>query len=113
VSEKEALQSAADEARKAARAARELAGLFDDYAKYLTQPNWRERANELHVSVLNKLRVVKDGLAASDKWVEESDKRRVAQPVNQTAQKEGSKKQDVSEAIKPPAMRAMKRGGKR
>ncbi len=73
MSDKEALQSAADEARKAARAAREFAGILDDYAKYLTQPLMHARADELRRSALNKLSVVKDGLAASDKWVEDSD----------------------------------------
>ena len=65
VSEKEALQRAADEARKAARRARELAGLLDDYAKYIVQPNWRERADDLRLSASNKVREVNDGLAAS------------------------------------------------
>ena len=68
VSQKEALQSAADEARKAARAAREFAGILDEYAKLITQPNVRQRADDIHLSAMNKLRVVNDGLAACEKW---------------------------------------------
>jgi hypothetical protein len=58
VSQKEALQSAADEARKAARAAREFAGILDEYAKLITQPNARQRADDTHLSAMNKLRVI-------------------------------------------------------
>lgn len=75
MSEKDALQNAADEARKVARAARELGGILDDYAKYLTQRNWQGRADELHRSALNKLSTINDGLATCNKWVIESDKR--------------------------------------
>jgi hypothetical protein len=74
VSQKEALQSAADEARKAARAAREFAGLLDDYAKYLTQPNFRQRAIDVHLSALNKLNIVNEGLSVCQKFVAESPK---------------------------------------
>jgi len=91
VSEKEALQSAADEARKAARGAREFAGILDDYARYLTQPNFRQRVDDLHLSALHKLRVVNDGLAACNRWVEESG----------------------SSANTPPAERIAKKGDKR
>jgi len=83
VSNKDALQSAADEARKAARAAREFAGLLDDYAKYLTQPNFRQRAEDVHRSALNKLNVINDGLAACREWVDQSPVISVAQPVKQ------------------------------
>ena len=55
MSQKEALQSAADEARKAARAAREFAGILDEYAKLITQPNARQRADDTHLSAMNKL----------------------------------------------------------
>jgi len=71
VSQKEALQSAADEARKAARAAREFAGILDEYAKLITQPNVRQRADDIHLSAMNKLKVINDGLAACRKWGDE------------------------------------------
>ena len=70
MSQKEALQSAADEARKAARAAREFAGILDEYAKFITQPNSRQRADDVHLSAMNKLRVVTEGLAVCQKWGE-------------------------------------------
>jgi len=70
VSQKEALQSAADEARKAARAAREFAGILDEYAKFITQPNSRQRADDVHLSAMNKLRVVTEGLAVCQQWGE-------------------------------------------
>jgi hypothetical protein len=72
VTQKEALQSAADEARKAARAAREFAGILDDYAKFITQPNSRQKADDVHQSALNKLRIVNDGLAVCKKWGDEA-----------------------------------------
>jgi hypothetical protein len=68
VSQKEALQGAADEARKAARAAREFAGILDEYAKLITQPGSRQKADDVHLSAMNKLRVVNDGLAVCEKW---------------------------------------------
>ena len=108
MNEKEALQSATDEARKAARAARELASLLDDYAKYLTQPSWRERANELHVSVVNKLGVVKDGLANSDKWVAES-----ARSTESPAPQKQSEEPDVPEETKPSPFRVHRKGARR
>jgi hypothetical protein len=113
VSEKEALQSAADEARKAARGAREFAGILDDYAKYLTQPTFRQRADDLHLSALHKLRVVNDGLAACNRWVEESGSSAVAPSLKQTVQRKVSGKQDVPEETTPPAERIAKKGGKR
>jgi hypothetical protein len=78
VSQKEALQRAADEARKAARAAREFAGILDEYAKLITQPNARQRADDTHLSAMNKLRVINDGLAACEKWGDEGRKAAVA-----------------------------------
>ena len=83
MSEKEALQNAADEARKVARAAREFGRFLDEYAKHLTHPTWRERAVELHLSALNKLGVINAGLIATSKWVAESSKIVVAQPPEQ------------------------------
>ncbi len=84
MSQKEALQSAADEARKAARAAREFAGILDEYAKLITQPNVRQRADDIHLSAMNKLRVINDGLAVCQKWGEEArtaQVMQVAEPV--------------------------------
>ena len=72
MSQKEALQGAADEARKAARAAREFAGILDEYAKLITQPNVRQRADDIHLSAMNKLRVINDGLAVCQKWGDEA-----------------------------------------
>jgi hypothetical protein len=83
LTEKEALQNAADEARKAARAGREFAGLLDDYAKYLTQPSWRQRAEESYRSALNKLNVINDGLAACHQLIEESVESAAADSVHQ------------------------------
>ena len=84
MSQKEALQSAADEARKAARAAREFAGILDEYAKLITQPNVRQRADDIHLSAMNKLRVINDGLAVCQKWGDEARTAQVthvAEPV--------------------------------
>lgn len=111
MSEKEALQSAANEARKAARGARELAGLLDDYAKFLTQPTFRGRADERYLSALNKLSVVNDGLAACNRWVEESGSDAHAHPLEQTVKGKVSKKQDVPKEIKPLAARIEKKEG--
>ena len=72
MSQKQALQGAADEARKAARAAREFAGILDEYAKLITQPNSRQKADDVHLSAMNKLRVVNDGLAVCEKWSTEA-----------------------------------------
>ena len=72
MTQKEALQSAADEARKAARAAREFAGILDDYAKFITQPNSRQKADDVYQSALNKLRIVNEGLAVCQKWGDEA-----------------------------------------
>ncbi len=82
MSQKEALQSAADEARKAARAAREFAGILDEYAKFIVQTNARQRADDVHLSAMNKLRVINEGLAVCQKWGEESRTAPVA-PVAQ------------------------------
>jgi hypothetical protein len=109
---KDALQSAADEARKAARAAREFAGLLDDYAKYITQPNFRQRAEDVHLSAMNKLNVVNEGLAVCGQWVDESPRISVEQPVKQTVEIEVSKKPAVEEAPKPRSFRvSRKRNG--
>jgi len=109
VSEKEVLQSAADEARKAARAAREFAGLLDDYAKYLTQPSFRQRADETYRAALNKLNVVKDTLASCSKWVEQSPKNPVVPYSQPPAQTEIIEKQEVVVTHKPRSIRISKK----
>jgi hypothetical protein len=112
VSNKDALQSAADEARKAARAAREFAGLLDDYAKYLTQPNFRQRAEDVHLSALNKLNVINDGLAVCRQWVDQSPIISLEQPVKQTVEIQVSKEPVAEEAPKPRSFRVgRKRSG--
>ncbi len=78
MTEKEALQSAADEARKAARAAREAASVLDDYAKYLVQPDYHVRATAMHANATLKLKTANDALAASDKWMKGQDTDAVA-----------------------------------
>ena len=110
MSEKEALQNAADEARKVARAAREFSRFVDDYAKYLTQPTWRERAIELHISALNKLSAINAGLITCSKWVAESSKSAVAQPSEPTIKSVESDKQGVLESHKPHSFRIKKKG---
>jgi hypothetical protein len=81
VSQKESLQGAADEARKAARAAREFAGILDEYAKLITQSNSRQKADDIHLSAMNKLRVINEGLAVCEKWGEEARTAAVEAPA--------------------------------
>lgn len=109
MSEKDALQKAADEARKVARAAREFGGFLDDYAKYLTQRNWRERADELHRSALNKLSAINDGLATCNKWVVESGKIAVAQAPQPPLTSEASAPPESVEESKPRSFRIKKK----
>lgn len=110
MSEKEALQGAADEARKVARAAREFSRFLDEYAKYLTQPNWRERAVGLHLSALNKLSAINAGLVTCSKWVAESSKSAVAQLSDQTNESEVSEKQNSLEPRGPRGVQIKKKG---
>lgn len=98
MTQKEHLQSAADEARKAARAAREFAGILDEYAKFITQPNSRQRADDVHQSAMNKLKIVNDGLAVCLKWGEEARRTPAAEPPK-AVNREASEKRD-------PAMKA-------
>lgn len=123
MTEREALQNAADEARKAARASREFAGLLDDYAKYLMQPSWRQRAEESYRSALNKLNVINDGLAACNKLIEESVESAAADSMHQdelkrialqqTAENEATLKQTPAEKpIRRPIRIAKKAVGK-
>ncbi len=110
MNEKEALQNAADEARKVARAAREFSRFLDEYAKFLTQPNWRERAVELHLSALNKLSAINAGLITCSKFVAESSKSAIAQQSEQTIKTVVSEKQDILEPGRPRAVRIKKKG---
>lgn len=99
MTQKEALQSAADEARKAARAAREFAGILDEYAKFIVQPNSRQRADDVHQSAMNKLKVVNDGLAVCVKWGEEARKAPAAAPPKAVDREAGEKQEP---AVKAP-----------
>lgn len=110
VSEKEALQNAADEARKVARAAREFGRFLDEYAKHLTHPTWRARAVELHVSALNKLSDINAGLIATAKWVAESSKIVVAQPPQQATVSGAGGKQDAAAPASPRPVRIRRKG---
>lgn len=110
VSEKEALQNAADEARKVARAAREFSRFLDDYAKYLTQPTRREQAVELHLLALNKLSAINAGLIACSQWVVESSKSAVGQPSEPAITSGVSETPDVLEPAKPRAVQIKKKG---
>ena len=110
MSEKEALQNAADEARKVARAAREFSRCLDDYAKYLTQPARREQAIELRLSALNKLSAINAGLITCSKWVAESSKSDVTQSSEPTIKSGVSEKQDELEPNKPRAVQIKKKG---
>ena len=109
MSEKDALQRAVDEARKVARAAREFGGVLDDYAKYLTQLNWRERADELHLSALNKLNAINDGMATCNKWVIESGKIAATQAPEQIITSEVKESENVIDLSKPRAFRIKKK----
>jgi hypothetical protein len=113
MSEKEVLQKAADEARKGARAARELGGFLDNYAKYLSQRDGRERAEEMRVFALNRLSVIKDGLATCNKWMVESGQIVVAQVPEPIITSEVSETQDTMELSKPRAIRIQKKEHRR
>jgi hypothetical protein len=115
VTEKETLQSAADEARKTARAAREFAALLDDYAKHVTQPNWRQKADDLHYSAMSKLRVVTDGLAACNRFIAASSSNGApAQPPEREAEvKAEAKREAAAEVPKAPTVRFVKKGGRK
>ena len=111
MSEKEALQSAADEARKVARAAREFGRFLDEYAKYVTQPSWLERAGELHVSALNKLDGINAGLISCSKWVAESSKGAVARTAEHAMKSVAGEARGVPEPGTRRAFRIKKKGG--
>lgn len=110
MSEKEALQHAADEARKVARAAREFSRFLDEYAKYVTQPSWLERAVELHVAALNKLSAVNAGLIECSKWVVESSKSAVARTAEPAVKSLAGEEPGVPEPGARRAIRIKKKG---
>ena len=101
MTEKETLQNAADEARKAARAGREFAGLLDDYAKYLMQPSWRPRARESYLLALNKLNVINEGLAICQKLIEDSVESAAAESVHQAELKQTALQQETESETTP------------
>ena len=116
MSQKEALQSAADEARKAARAAREFAGILDEYAKLITQPTSRQRADDVHLSAMNKLKVVNEGLAVCQKWGEESRTAPVAppaQPLKPTVNSETHGNREPTPRVQPRTVRVHRRNNNR
>ena len=115
MTEKETLQGAADEARKAARAAREFAALLDDYARHVTQPGWRQKAGDLHHSAMSKLRVVNDGLAACNKFIAASVNDAAAPPPEQPAGEDaGAERREAAGGVpKTPTVRSVRKGGRR
>jgi len=108
VTEKETLQGAADEARKAARAAREFAALLDDYARHVTQPGWRQKASDLHYAAMSKLRVVNDGLAACNRFIAAGGGE-PARPAGQAVEEEEAE----AEVPKTAAVRPVRKGGRK
>ena len=117
MSQKEALQSAADEARKAARAAREFAGILDEYAKFIVQPNSRQRADDVHLSAMNKLRIINEGLAVCQKWGEEARQAPAAPavrpPSNPVATSENHGNREPVAKFQPRSVRVHKRNSNR
>ena len=117
MSQKEALQSAADEARKAARAAREFAGILDEYAKFIVQPNSRQRADDVHLSAMNKLRVINDGLVVCQKWGEEARQAPAAPAAtptsNPVARSENHGNREPVAKFQPRSVRVHKRNSNR
>ena len=83
--ETDTLRKAADEARKVARSARAFGKFLDDYAKQMTQRDWRERADEFHRSALSKLAAISDGFATCHEWIAEGGKSAAAPAVEQGA----------------------------
>jgi hypothetical protein len=118
VSQKEALQGAADEARKAARSAREFAGILDEYAKFIVQPNSRQRADDVHLSAMNKLRIVNEGLAACEKWGDEARKAPASTPpepppATPPARSESHGNREPAPKFQPRSVRVHKRNSNR
>jgi hypothetical protein len=68
MTEKETLQSAGDEARKAATSAQECADILDEYAASLSDPAFMSRAFELRKMLHDKLAEITLAVHASDLW---------------------------------------------
>ena len=88
MSNEETWQNAADEARQAARTARELARLLDEYATQLVLPERRQQAEERHLAAALKLQAMTDHLAASDQWREQCGHVVVAGPERRATPEE-------------------------
>lgn len=115
--QKQALQSAADEARKAARAAREFAGILDEYAKFIVQPNSRQRADDVHMSAMNKLRIINDGLAVCEKWGDEAraappEAAPASRPSEPVISKEDRGNREPAPSFRPRPVRVHKRNNR-
>ena len=108
--ETEALQKAADEARKVARSARAFGKFLDDYAKQMTQRDWRERADEFHRSALSKLGAINDGFATCHEWIAEGGKSAAAPAAGPAtvAREAGETRPSVSPS-KPGSFRIKRR----
>ena len=65
---REALQGAAEEARKAAAAAWECAELLTEYSQSLSDPSHMDRAFELRRMLHDKLANIAKAVHASDEW---------------------------------------------
>ncbi len=83
MSDQDLLQSVADEARKAARAARETAALLDNYAKYITQPNSRGQADDLRLTAVSKVNAITDCMAESYKLLMLNDQTAATKPLDE------------------------------
>jgi hypothetical protein len=68
VNSAEALQGAAEEARKAAAAAWECAELLKEYSHSLSDPSHMDRAFELRRMLHDKLAEIAKAMHASDEW---------------------------------------------
>jgi hypothetical protein len=68
MTEKETLQSAGDEAPKAATSAQECADILDEYAASLSDPAFMSRAFELRKMLHDKLAEITLAVHASDQW---------------------------------------------
>jgi 2-phospho-L-lactate transferase/gluconeogenesis factor (CofD/UPF0052 family) len=112
VSEKEALQSAADEARKAARAARETAALLDNYAKYINQTNLRSQADNLRLAAVGKVNAIAEGMAASYQWLVLSDQTAPTQPLDARVEKQADEAPSAPEESRRSVGSATKVGKK-
>jgi hypothetical protein len=87
---------------------------LDDYAKHVTQPGWRQKANDLHYSAMSKLRVVNDGLAACNKFIAASGNGAPAHPTEQAVEKKAvAKREAAPEVTKTPTVRFVRKGGRK